>query len=69
VELVPTHGQEYLPPMLHVIILDDEGTALLEAKAKNDNKKIELEFGASVGDTFSIKIAMDNISVIENFIL
>ncbi len=69
VELVPTHGQEYLPPMLHIIILDDEGTALLEAKAKNDNKKIELEFGASVGDTFSIKIALADISVIENFIL
>ncbi|MBW4510841.1 MAG: DUF1822 family protein [Scytonematopsis contorta HA4267-MV1] len=69
VELVTTHGQEYLPHMLHVIILDDEGTALLEAKAKNDNKKIELEFGASVGDTFSIKIALADISVIENFIV
>lgn len=69
VELHPTNGQEYLPPMLHVMILDDEGTALLEAKAKNDNKKIELEFGASVGDTFSIKIALADVNVIENFIV
>ncbi|MEB3220419.1 MAG: DUF1822 family protein [Nostocales cyanobacterium 94392] len=69
VELHPTNGQEYLPPMLDVMILDSEETALLSAKAKNDNKKIELEFGASVGDAFSIKIAMDDISVIENFIV
>ncbi|GJD22066.1 hypothetical protein RIVM261_070220 [Rivularia sp. IAM M-261] len=69
VELHPTNGQEYLPPMLDVMILDCEETALLSAKAKNDNKKIELEFGASAGDAFSIKIAMDDISVIENFIV
>lgn len=69
VELHPTNGQEYLPPMLDVMILDCEETALLSAKAKNDNKKIELEFGASVGDAFSIKIAMDDISIIENFIV
>ncbi|MBF2063106.1 MAG: DUF1822 family protein [Calothrix sp. C42_A2020_038] len=69
VELHPTYGQEYLPPMLHIMILDFEGTALLEAKAKNDNKKIELEFGASMGDTFSIKIALVDISIIENFVV
>ncbi|MEC4812358.1 MAG: hypothetical protein SAK29_03645 [Scytonema sp. PMC 1069.18] len=42
-ELRPTNGFEYLPPSLHVMILDFEGTALLEALAKNDNQKIELE--------------------------
>lgn len=69
VELRPTNGQEYLPPSLHVMILDYEGTALLEAKAKNDNKKIELEFSAAVGDNFSVKIALGDISVIENFVI
>ncbi len=69
VKLCPTTGQEYLPPSLHVMILDEEGTALLEAQAKNDNKKIELEFSASIGDTFSVKIALGDISVIENFVI
>lgn len=69
VELRPKDCQYYLPASLHVMILDDEGTAVLEAKSKNDNKKVALEFSASVGDTFSVKIALGDISVIENFVL
>lgn len=69
VELHPTKGQEYLPSSLHVMILNEEETAVMEAKAKNDNKKISLEFNASVGDNFSVKIALGDISVVENFII
>ena len=69
VELNPTNGQDYLPSSLHVMILDEEATAVMEAKAKNDNKKISLEFNAIVGDNFSVKIALEDISVIENFVI
>ena len=69
VELHPTNGQEYLPSSLHVMILDEEETAVMEAKAKNDNKKIALEFNAAVGDNFSVKIALGDVSVIENFVI
>ncbi|NMF63768.1 hypothetical protein DP113_29280 [Brasilonema octagenarum UFV-E1] len=69
VELHPTNGQEYLPSSLHVMILDEEGTAVMEAKAKNDNKKIALEFNAAVGDNFSVNIALENVSVVENFVV
>jgi len=69
VELHPTNGQEYLPPSLHVMILDEEETAVMEAKSKNDNKKISLEFDAGVGDNFSVKIGLGDVSVIENFVI
>jgi Protein of unknown function (DUF1822) len=69
VELHPTNGQEYLPSSLYVMILDEEATAVMEAKAKNDNKKIALEFNATVGDNFSVKIALGDVSVIENFVI
>jgi Protein of unknown function (DUF1822) len=69
VELHPTNAHEYLPSSLHVMILDEEATAVMEAKAKNDNKKISLEFNAAVGDNFSVKIALGDISVIENFVI
>lgn len=68
VELHPSNGQEYLPSSLHVMILDEEGTDVMEAKAKNDNKKIDLEFNASEGDKFSVKIALEDISIVENFV-
>lgn len=69
VELYPNNGQEYLPPLLHVMILDEEETAIMEAKAKNDNKKIQLQLSASHGDNFSVKITMGDVRVIENFVI
>ncbi len=69
VELHPVHNQDYLPAALGIMILDEEETAVMKAIAKNDNKKIELEFTAATGDSFSIKIALGDVSVTENFIL
>ncbi|BAZ06036.1 DUF1822 family protein [Calothrix sp. NIES-3974] len=69
VELHPTNGQEYLPSFLHIMILDEEEIAVMEAQAKNNNKKIDLEFNASIGDKFSVKIALEDISVVENFVV
>ena len=69
VELHPVHDQKYLPSGLQIIILDEAETAVMEAKAKTENKKIELEFSAAVGDNFSIKVALGDVSVTENFML
>ncbi|MEC4813024.1 MAG: DUF1822 family protein [Scytonema sp. PMC 1069.18] len=69
VELHPNNGHEYLPPLLQVMILDEEETAIMEAKAKNDSKKIELQLSASPGDNFSVKITMGDVSVLENFVI
>ena len=51
------------------MILDEEETPVMEAKAKNDNKKIQLEFRGSRGDLFSIKIVLGDVSAIENFVI
>jgi Protein of unknown function (DUF1822) len=69
VELYPINGKDYLPSSLQVMILDEEGIAVMEAKAKNDNKQITLEFKVAVGDKFSVKVALGNVSVIENFVI
>ena len=69
VELHPTNGQDYLPPSVQIMILDEEETAVMQAKAQQDNRKIELEFTAAIGDRFSIKIALGDVSVTDNFML
>ena len=69
VGLHPIDGKQYLPPLISIMLLDDEETVVMEAKAKSDNKKIELEFSASPGDCFSIKIVLGDVSVIEDFIV
>jgi Protein of unknown function (DUF1822) len=68
-ELHPSEDQEYLPPSLHVMILNEEGASVIEAQTKNENKKIEMQLSGAVGDNFSVKIALENFSVIENFVL
>ncbi|MFZ1029900.1 MAG: DUF1822 family protein [Limnoraphis robusta] len=67
VELHPTNGQEYLPPSLGIMILDEEETAVMEALTKNDNPKISLEFNAALGDSFGVKIVWRDVSVTEKF--
>lgn len=67
VELHPINGQEYLPPSLEIMILDEEETAVMEALTKNDNPKISLEFNAAIGDSFGVKIVWRDVSVTENF--
>lgn len=69
VSLYPENEQEYLPSLLHAMILDEEGITVMEARPKNEHRKIELEFSASPGDRFSIKIVLGDTSAIENFII
>ncbi|RUT03427.1 hypothetical protein DSM106972_050660 [Dulcicalothrix desertica PCC 7102] len=68
-DLYPLEDQEYLPPSLHVMILDEDSASVIEAKAKNDNKAIQLKLSGAVGEHFSVKITLENFSVIENFVI
>ncbi len=69
VEVHPTSGQTYLPPNLQVSVLDVEGTAVMEAQARNTNKNIQLQFSAESGEHFSVKLALGEAIVIEDFII
>ncbi|MEH1944167.1 MAG: DUF1822 family protein [Nostoc sp.] len=67
VEVHPTSGQDYLPPNLHLIVLDSEGASVMEAQTRSNNKNIQLEFSCEVGERFSIKLVLGDISITENF--
>ncbi|MEH2461703.1 DUF1822 family protein [Nostoc sp.] len=67
VEVYPTNGQHYLPPNLHLIVLDSEGASVMEAQTRNSNKNIQLEFSCEVGERFSVKLVLGDISITENF--
>ncbi|WDD36974.1 DUF1822 family protein (plasmid) [Nostoc sp. UHCC 0926] len=69
IELHAANGQDYLPNLLHVILLDEQGNSVIEAKAKNNNKKIELQFIGVSKDKFGIKIILGDISLVENFVI
>ncbi|NJK49206.1 DUF1822 family protein [Candidatus Gracilibacteria bacterium] len=69
VEIYPPKEQYYLPKNLQLILLDDEGGKLMEAKAQNNNQNIQFEFIGDIGDRFSIQLALNDIKVTEKFVI
>ncbi len=69
VEVQPSKGQTYLPANLQLMVLNEDGEAVIDAHARNDNKNIQLEFGGEPGDRFSVKVALGDVSVTENFVI
>ncbi len=69
VEVHPSIGQTYLPPNLHLIVLDSEGKALMEAQTRNNNQNIQLNFSGEVGERFSIKVSVGDFSIVEDFVI
>jgi hypothetical protein len=72
VEVHPTWGENYLPANLQLMVLDFEevqGESIMEAQTRSTNKNIQLQFSGEVGERFSIKLVLGNISVIENFLI
>ncbi len=69
VEVRPTTGQTYLPPNLQLVVLDFEGITVMEAQTRSSNKNIQLQFSAEAGEQFSVKLALGDISVTEDFVI
>jgi hypothetical protein len=69
VEAQPPQGQTYLPSNLQLMVLDEDGEAVLDAHARSDNRTIQLEFDGEQGDRFSVKVALGDVSVTENFVI
>ena len=72
VEVHPIWGEIYLPPNLQLMVIDFEGVegkSIMEAQTRSTNKNIQLQFSGDVGECFSIKLVLGNISVIESFLI
>ncbi len=69
VELNPTSKENYLPPNLHLALLDCDGASVMEAQTRSTNKNIQLEFSCEVGESFSVKLTLGDVSTIEDFVI
>jgi hypothetical protein len=65
----PGGGKTYLPPEVELIVLDDKGDVFLEAKSRQADNWIQLEFWGEPGERFSVKVALGDASIVENFII
>ena len=50
-------------------MLDESGAIFLEAKARRADNYIQLQFSGSVGERFSVKVALGEVSMTENFVI
>ncbi|HEY9631772.1 MAG TPA: DUF1822 family protein [Coleofasciculaceae cyanobacterium] len=68
IEVYPTGGQIYLPQDLQLMVLDDEGKAVMQAQARS-TKTIQLKFSGELGESFGVKIALGDVSITEAFLI
>lgn len=68
VAVCPSGSQTHLPPDLEVMVLDQDGTAVMQAQARNTDM-IELQFSGLPGEHFSIKVVLDTLSFTEAFVI
>lgn len=67
VELLPGN-HNYLPPDLQLIILDERDRAVMQAQA-GGSEGLEFQFSGEPGEQFSVKVALGEFSLIEQFII
>lgn len=70
VQLHPANGETYLIPNLRLILLSHTGTILQEVTSRCHDHYIQLKkFKSSPGISFSIQVALDDVSIKEDFVL
>lgn len=68
IQLHPTGKHKYLPQNLQLIMLSKAGKILQEVRARAQDNYIQLKpFKGEAAKRFSIEVALDNISIKENF--
>jgi hypothetical protein len=67
----PTGRQFYLPRNLQLIVLDATGATCLElqTQAKKTDNCLQLNLTGKPGEHFSVKVALGDISITENFVI
>lgn len=59
----------FLPLGLEIMIVDQMGSAVMQAQARAENHRIELGIHAETGDRFQLKVQLDDTVVTESFLV
>ncbi|MGK7923778.1 MAG: DUF1822 family protein [Spirulina sp.] len=66
IAVLPAGSQPYLPEDLQLILLDPEGKSVMQAEARK-SEGLELQFSGELGESFSVKMVLGDVSVTEEF--
>lgn len=62
-------GEVHLPPNLQLILLDDSGKAITNTHSRETDNLIQLQFHGLPGEGFGVRVALDEASNTESFII
>jgi len=69
IRIYPTNGQKYLPENLGLLMLETNGNVFERAKSREADNWIQVEFKGRLKEEFQIKIQLEEVSIIENFVI
>ena len=67
-KVLPTGNDNCLPPNLELIVIDESEEVFEQATARNADNWIQLQFNYQAGDSFAVKVALGDVSHIEEFV-
>ncbi|BAY90377.1 MULTISPECIES: DUF1822 family protein [unclassified Tolypothrix] len=68
-QLHPTGKLNFLPAGVQLTVLDDSGAVFLEAQARSADNYIQLQFRGVTKEIFSVRVAFNDISITEQFVI
>ncbi|MBW4520363.1 MAG: DUF1822 family protein [Scytolyngbya sp. HA4215-MV1] len=60
---------QFLPPDLHLTILDATGATFLEAVSRSADNYLQLEISGESDERFTVQISLNEVSVVESFVI
>jgi len=66
-QLHATGSQIYLPPGVHLTVLDSSGAVFLEAQSRKSDNYIQLQFRGEPTEEFSVRVGLNGVSITEHF--
>ncbi|MBD1847024.1 DUF1822 family protein [Cyanobacteria bacterium FACHB-63] len=68
-QVYPIESEPYLPTNLKLILLDEDGNPLHEITARQADICIQLKFSGHAGEPFGVKVALNDASITEDFVI
>ncbi len=68
-QLHPTGNQVYLPQGIQLTVLDGSAAVFLEAQARSADNYVQLQFRGESNEIFSVRVALNDISITEQFVI
>lgn len=68
IEVYPLQPNFYLPDNLKLSVLDDKGAEVIQAEART-TENIQINFIADPGELFGVRVALEEVSLTESFLV